>query len=153
MKKTLIVNDLIWMTLSALICAGGLKLGFGSFRQPEAGFMPVLCGLLLGFLAFIDLISGIKGRWKSLFLEKNVWADTNFAKLLLTIMVLFIYVFLFSGLGFVASTILLLLFLFRLMESRPWWVVITASVITTGAFYVAFKIGLSSQLPRGLIGF
>jgi uncharacterized membrane protein YccC len=71
----------------------------------------------------------------------------------MTLAVLFIYTAFFSVLGFIIATVLLLLFLFRLMEPKPWWVVLTASLVTTGFFYVGFKMGLDSQLPRGLLGF
>ncbi len=59
MKKTFLINDLVWIAFAGLVCYGGLKLGFGSFRQPHAGFMPVLAGLLLGVLAMADMISGL----------------------------------------------------------------------------------------------
>ena len=59
LKKTFLINDLVWIGFAALVCWGGLKLGFGSFHQPQAGFMPVLSGLVLGLLALIDLISGL----------------------------------------------------------------------------------------------
>ncbi len=153
MKRTYIINDLLWMGLAAIVCWGGLKLGFGSFHQPHAGFMPFLSGLVLGLLALVDLISGFMNHWRGEKEDKVIWANIHWGKLLLTLAVLFIYIILFSTLGFTIATILLLIFLYRVMEPRPWWVVIIASVITTGLFFVGFKIGLDSQLPRGFLGF
>jgi hypothetical protein len=153
MKKTFLINDIFWMTLAFLACLGGLKLGFGSFHQPQAGFMPFLSGLLLGLLALVDLISGLLTQWRGEKEDKEIWSEISWGKIVMTLAVLFIYTALFSVLGFIIGTILLLFFLFRLMQPKPWWVVLTASLVTTGFFYVGFKMGLDSQLPRGLLGF
>ena len=153
MKKTFLINDLVWIGFSGLVCYGGLKLGFGSFHQPHAGFMPFLSGLVLGLLALVDLLSGVVNHWKQEKMDKEIWANIHWEKLFLTLALLFIYTVLFNTLGFIIATIPLLFFLYRVMEPRPWWVVITASVITTGFFYLGFKVGLDSQLPRGFLGF
>ena len=54
MKKRISSTDLIWISFAFVVCLGGLKLGFGSFHSPQAGFMPFLSGLLLGLLAIAD---------------------------------------------------------------------------------------------------
>lgn len=153
MKKTYLIHDIVWMVFAFLVCLGGLKLGFGSFHRPHAGFMPFLAGLILGLLALADLISGIVNQWKEEKEDKEIWANIHWGKLFLTLALLFIYTVLFNTLGFIIVTILLLFFLYRLMEPRPLWIVFTASVVTTGLFYLGFKIGLDSQLPRGFLGF
>ncbi len=153
MKRTFLISNLVWIGFAAIVCWGGLKLGFGSFHQPQAGFMPFLSGLVLGLLALVDLISGVINHWKGEKADKEIWANIHWGKLLLTLVTLFIYTVFFNTLGFIIATILLLLFLYRVMEPRPWWVVIIASFITTGLFYVGFKIGLDSQLPGGFLGF
>jgi len=153
MKKTYLLNDLVWMSLAFLVCLGGLKLGFGTFQQPQAGFMPFLSGLLLGLLALADLSSGFIDQWKTEKGDKEIWAGIDWRKLLLTMIVLFGYTALFSILGFIIGTILLLLFLFRVMEPKPWWLILITSLITTTLLYLMFKVGLDSQLPRGFWGF
>ena len=115
--------------------------------------MPFLAGLLLGFLALMDLASGFMDRWKEEKEDKKIWSEINWGKLILTMALLFVYTFLSSTLGFVIGTILLFLYLFRMMEPRPWWIILLASLTTTGLFYLVFQIGLESQLPRGFWGF
>ena len=153
MKKTFLINDLVWIGFAAVVCYGGLRLGFGSFKQPHAGFMPFLSGLVLGLLALIDLVSGTVNHWKDEKEDIEIWADIHWRKILLTLAVVSVYTALFSTLGFTISTILLLLFLFRVMEPKPWWVVLIFSLVCTALFYVGFKIGMDSQLPRGFLGF
>ena len=153
MKKTFLVNDILWMTFALLVCIGGLKLGFGTLQQPHAGFMPFLSGLLLGLLALVDLFSGLLDQWKAEKKDKEIWSEISWGKIIVTLAALFLYTALFSVLGFIIGSIFLLLFLFRVMEPRPWWIVLTASLVTTGLFYLGFKVGLDSQLPRGILGF
>jgi hypothetical protein len=153
LKRTYWINDLVWITLALLVCIGGLQLGFGSFQQPQAGFMPFLAGLLLGILALMDLASGWMGRWKEEKEDRKIWSEIDWGKIILTMAVLFVYVFLSSILGFVIGATLLLIVLFRMMEPRPWWVILLASLTTIGLFYIVFQIGLEGQLPRGPFGF
>ena len=153
MKKTFLINDLVWMAVAALVCWGGLQLGFGSFSQPQAGFMPFLTGLVLGLLALGDLVSGFIHQWKAEKGDPEIWANIRWGKLLLTAGVLFLYTAFFTTVGFLIATIFLLLYLYRVMEPKPWKFVIFASLLTTFLFYVGFKIGLESQLPRGPLGF
>jgi hypothetical protein len=153
LKKTYVINDLIWIILASVVCIGGLKLGFGSFHEPKAGFMPFLAGLLLGVLALLDLASGFMHRWKEAKEDKEIWSGIAWGKLILTMGLLFVYTFLSPVIGFVLGTILLFLFLFRMMEPRPWWVILLASLATTGLFYLVFQVGLEGQLPRGFLGF
>lgn len=153
MKRTYLINDLVWMTFALLVCIGGLKLGFGSFHEPQAGFMPFLAGLLLGVLSLLDMASGWKDRWKGAKEDREIWSKINWGKLILTMGLLFVYTFLSPVVGFVLGTFLLLLFLFRMMEPKPWWTIFLASLATTGLFYLVFQIGLEGQLPRGFWGF
>jgi small basic protein len=153
LKKTFLINDLVWMGFGFLVCWGGLKLGFGSFSQPQAGFMPFLTGMVLALLALGDLISGLISRWAEEKTDPEIWVNIHWGKLLLTVAVLFLYTALFTTAGFLIATIFLLFYLYRVMEPKPWKWVVFASILTTLLFYLGFKVGLESQLPRGLWGF
>jgi len=153
MKRSLLASDLVWLAVGGAFFFGGLQLGFGSFRQPHAGFMPVLAGLTLAGLTAIDLTVGLLSGWSQDKQDADIWADINPARLLATTLVLLAYTLLFTTLGFVLATIPLLAFLFRLMQARAWWVILSAAVGVTGLFYAGFKFGLDCQLPRGLFWF
>jgi hypothetical protein len=153
MKRTFLINDIFWMAIGLFFCIGGLRLGFGTFHKPHAGFMPFLSGLLLGLLAFLDLISGMLSRWDAEKEDRIIWAQISWPKVVLTVAVLFVYTIFFTTLGFLIGTFLLLFFLFQVMERRPWWITLAASAGTTALFYLIFKVGLESQLPQGFLGF
>ncbi len=153
MKKTYLVNDLVWISFAFVVCLGGLKLGFGSFQSPQAGFMPFLAGLLLAILAVADLAQGLLHKWERDRPDRVIWADIHWGKLLFTLSALILYTALFSTLGFLIGTFFLLLFLYQMMERRSWTTVLIAAAVTTALFYLTFKIGLDSQLPRGFLGF
>ena len=153
MKTTYMVNDIFWMIFASLVCLGGLKLGFGTFRQPHAGFIPFLSGVLLGLLALVDLVSGFVNKWRKEKADNEIWAAINWKKLILAVVVLFLYSALLTTFGFAIDTLLLLFFLFRLIEPKSLWTVIIASLVTTGLFHLVFKILLSIQLPEGFLGF
>ena len=70
----------------------------------------------------------------------------------MVIAVLFIYGLAFVPLGFILSTFLLLVFLFKAVEPQRWSVAILGSIITTVTAYGIFQVWLGSQLPAGLLG-
>jgi len=140
------------MLVSVLICIEALKLGFGSMKEPAAGFMPFIAGLIMGFLAAADLISGLMGAWKD-YADESAWKQTSWPKLASTIAVLFAYALLFRFLGFIADTFLLLMFFVQVMGRKSWLLTVAISGLTTGVFYLVFKTFLECQLPSGFLGF
>lgn len=151
--RTYPVCDVFLIAFAAVVCIGSRPLGLGSFSNPGAGFMPFLCGLVLGLLSLADLVSGMITRWKEERKDAELWADINWRRLLSTVIILLVYLLALPLLGFCLPTAVLLLLLFRLLEPRPWWFVILLSVITTLAFYLGFQVALGVELPTGILGF
>ena len=118
-KKTFLINDLIWIAFAFVVCLGGLKLGFGSFHSPQAGFMPFLAGLLLGTLAIVDLGQGLLRKWERDKPDKAIWAEIHWGKLILTLSALILYTALFSTLGFIIGTFFLSFFSIKSWSASP----------------------------------
>jgi uncharacterized membrane-anchored protein len=152
-KRTFLINDLFWIAVAGLFCLGGYRLGFGTFQKPHAGFMPLVAGCVLGGLALLDLAVGLVSQWRDDKDDQALWRGVNWPKLLATLGVMLLYVLAFTTLGFFLDTFLLLLFLYRVLEPKPWWVTGLVSAATTAIFYLVFKVGLDSQLPQGFLGF
>lgn len=64
-----------------------------------------------------------------------------------------VYIVVMPYLGFVISTIVLVVFLLALMQVRKPIPMILLPVLLTGVLYAAFKMGLHIPLPAGFLGF
>ena len=67
--------------------------------------------------------------------------------------VLFGYSLFLDTLGFLVSTFILLLMLFRFVGPQKWVVAVGGSALASIASYVVFELWLKTQLPRGILGF
>lgn len=151
--KTYSIFNFVFIIFSCLVCASALKLKFGSFSDPGAGFMPFLCGLILICLSLIDFLIGFFTHWKTDRTDKEIWTNIDWRKLLSAVIALAIYVFLMPIIGFSLPTVVLLFFLFRLIEHRHWFRASLGAAVVTAVFYVGFGIALGAQLPKGFLGF
>lgn len=151
--KTYSTYNVILIIFAGLICTGSLKLGFGSFSDPGAGFMPLLSGLLLIFLSAIDLTVGVISRWKNDRRDREIWSDIRWGRLMGTLLMLVLYAILMPVFGFSVPTAVLLFVLFRLIERRSLWRTALGAVAVTTIFYFGFGIALGAQLPKGVLGF
>jgi hypothetical protein len=120
----------------------------GRTGKPGPGFLPFWVGVILALLSIllfavaglrkgpeepVKFLSG-EGRWPSV-----IWTAGS----------LLGYGLLIEFLGFVISTLLLLLFLFRYIGNQKWWIAFAGTSLVTVAAHLIFKVGLKVQLPRG----
>ena len=149
------VGNIFWLVIAGYVTIHACQLGLGSFRQPGPGLIFFLSGLLLVVLSVIDLavIFIEKPQKDKDSKERAIWAGLRWQKVLLVIGGLSAYVFLFDILGFIPSTFLLMVFLFKAVEPTKWWTAILSSLITIVFSYLIFKIWLDVQLPTGFLGF
>lgn len=139
------------MAVGVGICYGGVDLELGSLRDPGSGFMffwvgVVMIGLSLSILIRATKKMAVAGELKIL------WTEIRWKKIVSVLAVLFLYAYAFSFLGFILSTILLLIFLFKSVEPQRWLWAILGAIISTLAAYGIFRLWLGSQLPKGLLG-
>ena len=79
-------------------------------------------------------------------------AGIPWKKMISVLVVLFIYAYLLTPLGFIPATILLLLFLFKAVEPQRWSWAILGAVASTLVAYGVFQLWLKCQLPSGILG-
>ena len=147
------MSSLVWLILAICICIESSRLSFGSFHNPGPGFLPLLVGLILGIFSLIVFLQAtLSGKpQESLppWYPKERWR-----KLIWVLIALFSYAVCLETLGFLISTFLLLVFLFRYgMEPKRWVVAIGASAMASFSSYAVFELWLRTQLPRGIFGF
>jgi hypothetical protein len=106
----------------------------------------IMIGLSLGIL-----IRAVRGKATQREM-KAIWAGISWKKMVSVLAALFIYAYVFTPLGFILSTIFLLIFLFKAVEPQRWSWAILGAIGSTLAAYGVFRLWLGCQLPRGLLG-
>jgi putative tricarboxylic transport membrane protein len=149
-KRTYIIVNIFWLVLSTAVCLESQRLTVGGLHTPGPGFLPFYTAILLGILALISLMQTLKVAEGP---ASEIWGSVRWFKLGLMVASLFLYILLFSYLGFILATFLLLLVLFRVIEPYGWKMVLISSVLTIAGTYFFFVILLESRLPRGFLGF
>lgn len=150
-----IVASIFWIIIGVYTLIGAYRLGLGSLRQPGPGFIFFLAALFLTILGAIDLGSSLIGKSKADEdkKEKPIWVGARWQKVLLVLVGLSAYTYLFNFLGFLTSTFLLMIFLFKGVERTKWWISILGSLITILISYGIFQLWLKVPFPQGFLGF
>jgi len=150
-KSRDIISSLFWMAMGIGVCYGGYKLDLGTLDDPGSGFMffwlgIIMIGLSLGILIRAMREKAIKGELKIL------WTEIRWKKIVSVLAVLFLYAYAFTTVGFILTSILLFIFLFKAVELQRWsWAILGAIIITLTAYGV-FHLLLGAQLPKGFLG-
>jgi putative tricarboxylic transport membrane protein len=145
------ISSLFWMAMGIGICYGGFDLHLGSLHDPGSGFMFFWVGVIMIGLSLIVLIKAVreKGHAKEL---QVLWAGIRLGKAVSVLAALFIYAYALTALGFILTTILLLIFLFKAVEPQKWSWAVLGAILCTLAAYGLFQFWLGCQLPQGLLG-
>ena len=148
-KKKLDVSLIFFMAVAMVIGVESFKLGIGTLRAPQAGFLPFLLGLALGLLSAARLLLDLSPQGALKWLKISI----STKRVVPILVALFAYAFLLDILGFFLDTFLLILFLIRRVESRPWWVAGLGALGITFFCYLVFRVWLRVQLPLGFLDF
>jgi len=143
--------SIFWVAIGIFIVIQAYLLRLGSFHQPGPGFIFFLAGLILTVLSIIDLIVAFFEKSKIEKAEK-VWAGVQWGRVLLVLGVLSAYLIFINALGFLVSTFLLMVFLFKGIEPTKWWIAVISALVATLVAYCLFRVWLGVPFPRGLLG-
>ena len=151
MKKKDILSSLFWLAAGFGVCYGGYDLELGTLRDPGSGFMFFWVGVIMVGLSLAVLVKAVRMKPD----QKGVGllrGEVRWAKILSVLAALVLYAYVFPHLGFILSTVLLLLFLFKAVEPQKWSWAVLGAVISTLTAYGVFQLWLGTQLPRGFLG-
>ena len=158
MKRLLLADGLIWVFLGTGVCVGSIQLKMGDFHTPGAGFLPFFAGALLALFGLILMIPALLSQAAA----KKVTGDQmsspqhhwrRFVVPSLAVTILLGYILLLEPLGFLLTTFVCLLLLFKLSERRRWLTPLVLSSSTAVLTYLLFSVWLQCQLPKGLLKF
>jgi putative tricarboxylic transport membrane protein len=83
--------------------------------------------------------------------RKSLWSGVRWKKLILVLVSLLLYAYALIPVGFLLSTCLLLILLFKFIEPQKWSIAISGAILTVLITYVIFHLWLGSQLPKGIL--
>ena len=142
--------SVVLMVFGLAIVVGALRYGWGSLESPGAGFVPFFAGAAMaGFSAF-TILQGLTKGWHPL---QKLWEGVRWQRPATVTVSLLLYSAFMEDLGFLASTVILMTYLYRMLEPSSWKETLLTALATTIGFYLVFQIWLEAQLPRGLLGF
>lgn len=145
MSRKIYCEVSIWVVLSALLGVKAIQLDLGTPSAPGPGFMLLVLAVLLFSLSVILLL---QRRHPT---EEKVVQQSNFKMSAFYIACsIVLYIFFFKKIGFLFSTLLLLIFLFRSMGTRKWRWVFAEAIIVTFLSYLLFGVILKLNLPTGI---
>jgi hypothetical protein len=144
--------------VAALIYLGeAWKLPFGSAHNPDLGFMPMVMGfIVLGLCLALILKDFFQPKTQppetNPLKEKEEGDPGSLRKPLLLSAVILVYPFVFTGVGFVLSTVALIALSLRIMEYRGWVGSFLIAAGVTVIAYFFFGSWLHVNFPRGFLG-
>lgn len=142
-------TSLIALGISGFILWQGLELGLGRASDPGSGFilfwtggiMTVLSGALL-LRSFAPSAAGQHGLGAP-------FEGLRWGKVLYVVGLMVLHSALIETFGFILTTFVLLLVLFKTVEPQSWRVALLGSVLTTFCAWAVFVAWLGTQLPVG----
>jgi hypothetical protein len=111
--------------------------------------MPFLLGFFLFLVSIYFLITFPYKKANRDGMVKKEQGQINYVRLCLVMASLFAYSLLFETLGFLITTLFILIILFRSTNNR-WYAVLIASVLTALVSYVLFTY-LGIRFPKGIL--
>jgi len=143
---------IFWILLGVGITGSSFFYGVGSFSAPGPGFITFGAGAILTGLSILLWVSKRKNKGGAQSL-RSLWEGRQTGKAVYIVGLLVAYMFVLSPLGFLISTFLLLILLFRVQASYSLKNVILLAAASTIASLVVFDVWLGVQLPRGFMGY
>lgn len=151
MKTADLLTAAFWLLFGLGLSWQGWQLGHGPLAEPGSGFLIVWLGAFMALVAAGKLVKTLRDGKHSEPIAA-LWAGARVSKVVLAVLVLMAYALILPSVGFLISTVLLLLVLFRGIDPLGWLAAVVAAVLGAGASYLLFKTVLGTQLPAGWLG-
>lgn len=146
------VGGLFWFIFGLIVMYGCFKLDIGSLHAPGSGFLGFLASAFVTLMALIVLIQSFFSR----IAQRKVsmlWKEIKWRRPLAVAFLILLYILGLERLGFVLTSLLLLLVTFKWVEKFSWPKTLLATVLSVGFSYLLFHTFLKASLPRGFWGF
>ncbi len=148
-RKEWTINAAMFV-IGAVFLIESLRLGLGSVRRPGPGLLPLYTGVALSLVSAISLIRCFLAAKQER--DEEEFFGRSILNVVIILAGLVAYVFLLPWLGYLLSTFMLLMFLFRAGGFRKWSLILLSASVTTSATYLVFSSWLNLRFPKGFWG-
>jgi putative tricarboxylic transport membrane protein len=150
--KNRLNNSELWggvvgLALGVFVIRSGYSLNIGTINDPGSGYVLFYTGILMCLFAGTIIVSAITDGGPTL---GSLWAGTRWTKPLLVIVCLAAFSFLLEPLGFLLTSIPLMLMLLRIIDPVRWTLAVPLAVLAPLVMWWILKRALLIQLPVGM---
>lgn len=148
MPKKDLISGVFFFLIALGICLESIRIGLGNLKKPGTSFFPFLGGIVLLLLSLGLILKHFTSKKE--FSENQEDRTIRWQNVIIVALLILIYTYVLDYLGYLISTFVLMVFLFRSIEYQPWWIVFVGSGCSSGFSYLLFQIWLKVDLPRGI---
>lgn len=148
MRRADLASSLFWMAMGGFVAWSGWDLELGTVSDPGSGFLLFWVGLIMAGLAAAVLVNAVRSRPGP---ARAPAGRGRWGKVALVLFSLVAYAWALPRLGFILTTAVVLVFLFKGVEPQRWSVAILGAVASALIAYLVFKVWLGAQLPAGFL--
>ena len=142
-------GGLIGLAIGGFVIWSGMKLKLGTINDPGSGYVLFYTGILICVFASAIIVSAVTEGAPTL---SSRWENVRWSKPLLLIACLVAFSVALEPLGFLLSSIPLMLLLLRLIDPVRWALAVPIAVLAPTGMWWVLKRLLLIQLPSGLFG-
>jgi putative tricarboxylic transport membrane protein len=139
------------LAVSAFILLQGRDLGLGRASDPGSGFILFWTGIIMTALSAVLLVQSLAAKAEDAAGMGDAFAGLRWGKVVYVVALMVLYASVVEYFGFILSTAVLLLVLFKTVEPQSWRVAIIGSALTTLGAWAVFVAWLGTQLPVGIL--
>jgi putative tricarboxylic transport membrane protein len=140
-------GGLIGLGLGGFVIWQGLKLKLGNISEPGSGYVLFYTGILMCLFATSIIVTALTEGGPTF---ASRWENTRWTKPVLVIACLTAFAFALGPLGFLLSSIPLMLLLLRLIDPVRWSLAFPIAVLAPLVMWWVLKRLLLIQLPSGI---
>lgn len=144
------IEALLWAVFGLYVMSQGFLLKLGTARAPKPGFMVFWVGVAIVVLSGLFFVETVRTRERD---HEPLWRGVGWFRGAKLLAALFLYVSAFKFLGFIVSTFLLLVYMFKGLEPQSWRSALLLSAATVAICYLVFGVFLELQFPPGVLSF
>lgn len=149
MKESDRYISILWAALGLYLVFEGYRLKLGTFREPGPGFLIFCAGVSLSALSMALFFHTYFSKEDK---KRVSWKGLQWPKVIKLMTSLLVYALVFKSMGFLVSTFLLLLFLFKGLEPQRWAIALVLSTTVIALCYLVFVVFLEFHFPEGILG-